>query len=102
MDLRRARHTITWTGCGLDRTYSFERYRDGNRLQYDGPDIYGNATSYGRALFTTQHATNDVWKLKGREYLIDPASRELAIVWQLMRGDASTHYLNGLLEWSAA
>lgn len=100
IDLRRARHTVTWDG-ELSRTYTFERYRDGNRLQYDGPDVFGNAISYGRSLFTWQHGTNEVWKIKGREVLMNE-SLDLAVVWQLARGDASTHFLNGLLTWQPA
>ncbi len=39
---------------------------------YEGPDVRGNARGYGRALFTSQHFTGgDVWKLKGREFLLD-------------------------------
>ena len=45
---------VTWTG-DLERSYTFDRYRDGARTMYEGPEVWGNATSYGRALFTVQH-----------------------------------------------
>ena len=105
LSLRRARQQITWTG-DLERSYGFERVRDGARTQYEGPEVFGNATSYGRALFTSQHLVGPdargVEKIKGREVLIDPDTRELAVVWQLLHGDTTTHYVHGLLTWDAS
>jgi hypothetical protein len=102
--LRSARHTVTWSG-DLERSYSFDRYRDGARVMFEGPEVFGNATSYGRALFTTQHLVGPdvkgVEKIRGREFLIDPETKELAIVWQLMRGDTTTHFVHGSLQWEA-
>jgi len=100
--LRSARHSITWSG-DLERRYSFDRYRDGARTMFEGPEVWGNATSYGRALFTSQHlmgADNaGVEKIRGREFLIDPTTRELAIVWQLISGETTTHFVHGSLQW---
>lgn len=105
ISLRRAHQQITWTGA-LDRSYGFERVRDGARTQYEGPEVFGNATSYGRALFTSQHIVGPeargVEKIKGREVLIDSDTRELAVVWQLFRGDTTTHFVHGLLTWESA
>ena len=102
--LRSARHTVTWTG-DLERSYTFDRYRDGARTMYEGPEVWGNATSYGRALFTTQHIMGadgtGVEKIRGREFLLDPDTRELAIVWQLMHGETTTHWVHGSLQWEA-
>ena len=39
----------------LERSYTYDRHRDGARVLYEGPEVYGNAMTYGRALFTTQH-----------------------------------------------
>jgi hypothetical protein len=105
LSLRRAHQQVTWTGA-LDRSYGFERVRDGARTQYEGPEVFGNATSYGRALFTSQHIVGPeargVEKIKGREVLIDSETRELAVVWQLFRGDTTTHFVHGLLTWESA
>ena len=105
LSLRRARQRVTWTGA-LERSYTFERVRDGARTQYEGPEVFGNATSYGRALFTSQHLVGadarGVEKIKGREVLIDSGTRDLAVVWQLFRGDTTTHFVHGLLTWEAA
>ncbi|CAM3259244.1 hypothetical protein NODU109028_07470 [Nocardioides dubius] len=102
--LRSARHTITWSG-DLERQYAFDRYRDGARTMFEGPEVYGNATGYGRALFTVQHLVGKdaegAEKIRGREFLIDPTTRELAIVWQLMHGDTTTHFVHGSLQWEA-
>ena len=105
LSLRRARQRVTWAGA-LERSYAFERVRDGARTQYEGPEVFGNATSYGRALFTSQHLVGadarGVEKIKGREVLIDTGTRELAVVWQLFRGDTTTHVVHGLLTWEGA
>ena len=98
MGLRRARHTVTWDGV-LAKSYRYERYRDGARTQYDGPDIWGNATAYGRALFTSQHSDRDVWKLRGREFLLND-ELDLAVVWEHFDGDRMTHVVHGLLTWT--
>ena len=105
LSLRRARQRVTWAGA-LERSYTFERVRDGARTQYEGPEVFGNATSYGRALFTSQHLVGadarGVEKIKGREVLIDSGTRDLAVVWQLFRGDTTTHFVHGLLTWQSA
>ena len=44
LSLRRARQRVTWAGA-LERSYAFERVRDGARTQYEGPEVFGNATS---------------------------------------------------------
>lgn len=102
--LRSARQTVSWEGA-LERHYTFDRYRDGARTMYEGPEVFGNATSYGRALFTSQHLVGPdnkgVEKIRGREFLIDPSTRELAVVWQLLKGDTTTHYVHGSLAWEA-
>jgi hypothetical protein len=43
-----------------------------------------------------------VEKIRGREVLIDPDTRELAVVWQLMHGETTTHFVHGLLTWESA
>ena len=101
LSLRRARQTVTWDGV-LAKQYTYERYRDGARTQYDGPDVWGNATSYGRALFTSQHSDRDVWKIRGREFLLDADTLDLAVVWEHFDGDRLTHVVHGLLTWEAS
>ncbi len=104
LSLTRARQTITWDGL-LDRRYSFERNRSSNLWTYDGPDVWGNARAYGRALYTSQHfdfaVPGDkvgVQKVRGREFLHDD-SLEMSVVWDLWTGDARSHVLHGVLTW---
>lgn len=97
LSLRRCRQTVTWDGP-VSASYTYERYRDGSRTQYDGPDVWGNATSYGRALFTSQHSDKDIWKVKGREFLLDDSLR-MAVVWERFEGDTLTSVVHGVLEW---
>jgi hypothetical protein len=102
--LRSVRHTVTWTGA-LERSYTYERQRDGARVLYEGPEVYGNAMTFGRALFTNQHLVGPdlkgVEKIRGREYVLDPETRDLAVVWRLLHGDRTTHFVHGLLTWEA-
>ena len=97
MSLRRARQIVTWDGP-LAKTFTYERYRDGARTQYDGPDVWGNATSYGRALFTSMHSDRGTWKIKGREFLLNE-DLELAVAWEHFEGDTLTHVVHGVLTW---
>jgi hypothetical protein len=100
LSLRRARHTVSWDGP-LSRQYTYERYRDGARTQFDGPDVWGNGTAYGRALFTTMHSDRDTWKIKGREFLLND-ELALAVAWEVFEGDTLSHVVHGLLTWEQA
>jgi len=98
--LTRATQTITWEGA-VERKYTLNRFRKDQNTTYEGDDVMGNARNYGRALFTSQHFTcGDVWKIKGREYLMDD-SQDLAIVWELFKGDMLTQVHFGHLTWKA-
>ena len=82
IDLVRA--TQRWEMSGeIDRSFTYVRTRsNGNRHTYDGPDLWGNALAYGRALYTTQHHAREAFKVKGREFIID-RDYTLAAVWKL-------------------
>ena len=98
LSLTRTRQTITWEGV-LNRSYTIERTRMSANTVYEGPDAWGNARAYGRALFNSIHfGGNDVWKLKGREFLLDDTNR-IAVTWELFRGDSLTHVTYGVLDW---
>ena len=98
--LTRATQTITWEGA-VERKYTLNRFRKDQNTTYESDDVMGNARNYGRALFTSQHFTGgDVWKIKGREYLMDD-SQDLAIVWELFKGDMLTQVHFGHLTWKA-
>jgi hypothetical protein len=99
INLTRYRQTITWDGL-LSRRYSFERTRRANVTTYEGPDLFGNAKAYGRALYVSQHFTGpDVWKIKGREFLLDPETQQYAITWQAFEGNILRHVIHGVLDW---
>jgi hypothetical protein len=101
LTLRRWRHRVTWDGV-LAKSYTYERSRDGHRTQFDGPDVWGNGMTYGRVLYTSQHAAGDIWKIKGREFLLDLDTRELVVAWEHFDGDRLTHVVHGLLSWEPA
>ena len=98
--LLRARQTVELSGT-IERTYSFDRYHDGNHHTYDGPDLYGNARAYGRALYTTQHMFGSAEKVSGREFLYDD-ELSLSACWKWSDGDRMTYLLYGSLEWQPA
>lgn len=99
-DLLRARHKVTWSGV-LEREYTYDRIRNGRNTQFLGPDYFGNQMSYGRAAFVRSHFPQTAQKIVGREFVLDEDYR-LCVNWQLFDGNALTHVMHGLLEWSAA
>ena len=71
----------------------------GNRYTYDGPDLWGNAIAYGRALYTSQHHVSEAFKVKGREFIID-RDYTLAVAWKLYDGDRMTDIVFGPLTFT--
>lgn len=99
LSLLRAQQTINISGV-VNRRFSFTRSRNNNLHAYEGPDIYGNAIGYGRALYTTQHFVGEAFKIKGREFLIDD-QYTISAVWQFYKSDTLQHTAFGLLNWEA-
>ncbi|GHJ47991.1 hypothetical protein Cs7R123_53330 [Catellatospora sp. TT07R-123] len=105
VDLLHTTRTLTWSGP-LSRTASFSARRDGNRHFYEGPQAWGNAIGFGRALFGSLHFT-DVTKVKFREFAIDAepgmsADGRLAVVYEIFQGNVLDAVLHGVLHWEAS
>lgn len=100
VDLLRSRHTVEIRGVE-DRTHRFERTRNGNHTTFHGPDVWGNARTYGRALYPSQHLYDSSLKLKGREFLVND-DLDLSVVWQVSEGESLQHVSYGLLTWEPA
>jgi hypothetical protein len=83
----------------MNKQFTFARYRNGNRHSYEGPDVYGNAIGYGRALYTSQHFFGEALKCKGREFIIDE-QYTISAVWQFFKSDRMLYTTYGVLEWS--
>ena len=99
IDLVRATQTLELSGA-VDRSFTYVRTRsNGNRHTYDGPDLWGNALAYGRALYTSQHHASEAFKIKGREFIID-RGYTMAVAWKLYEGDRMTTVVFGSLAWS--
>ena len=98
LSLLRARQVIEITG-DLERRWVVERYHDGNRHTYDGPDLYGNAIAYGRAAYSSLHVMGQAEKIAGRDFLYDD-QLSLSINWRLFTGDRLSTFLYGALTWS--
>ena len=97
IDLLRARQTTTITGA-FEKTWTVERERQGNRHTFHGPDAWGNAMTYGRALYPSLHFTDEALKVKGREFMID-ADGPVSVVWQFAEGELLRNVVFGVLEW---
>lgn len=95
--LLRTRQTIEITG-DMDRRFVVERYHDGHRHTYDGPDLYGNAIAYGRASYSSLHALGRAEKISGRDFLFDD-QRSLSIAWKFHDGDQMSTLAYGVLRW---
>ncbi len=100
IDLVRANCTLDMSGV-VDRSLSYTRTRSGGkRCTYDGPDLWGNAIAYGRALYTSQHHASEAFKVKGREFILD-RSYTMAVAWKPSSGDRMTDVVFGPLIWSS-
>lgn len=97
LSLLRAEMEVTLSGI-IEREFRFERQRNGFRHNFDGPDLYGNGMSYGRALFTSQHLHGEALKIRGREFLID-SNYTLCVAWQWFASDKPRWTSFGLLHW---
>jgi hypothetical protein len=95
--LLRAEQTVEISGA-VNRKFTFTRYRNSNRHTYEGPDVYGNAISYGRALYTTQHLFGEAWKIRGREFLID--DNTMSAVWEFHKSNKLQYMTFGVLRWT--
>ena len=99
INLVRSTATVSMEGV-INRNYTFTRHRNGNRHSFEG-DIYGNAISYGRALYTSQHFAGEAYKIKGREFFYDDANN-LSVVWQVFKGDIQEYMVYGVLDWQSS
>lgn len=97
IDLLRARQTVELTGA-IERTWTVERTRDGNHTTFHGPDVWGNARTYGRALYPSYHFDQEPLKAKGREFLIGD-DLDLSVVWQFSLGETLQYVSFGHLTW---
>lgn len=98
MSLLRSRQTIEIEG-DLSRRWVVERYHDGNRHTFDGPDLFGNAIAYGRAAYSSLHVMGASEKIAGRDFLFDD-QHSLSVNWKIFSGDGLAHLAYGVLRWS--
>ncbi|MBF6331167.1 hypothetical protein [Nocardia transvalensis] len=101
LSLLTAEHGILLSGA-LDSDVRATVRRDGPRSFHEGPDVWGNATAFGRANYPRLHLT-DGRRLLGREFMIDArpgmgAGATLAVVYQLFEHNRLTAVLHGIME----
>lgn len=99
LTLLRASNEVEIEGV-FNRKYKFDRYRNGNRQTFEGPDVYGNSIGYGRALYTTQHIHGEAVKVRGREFQIDD-DYTMSVVWEFHKSNKLEYMTFGVLKWQA-
>ena len=95
--LLRATVDVRLSGA-FEKRMRYERARVGHRHVFDGPDVYGNAIGYGRALYTSQHVHGQALSFEGREFLVDD-DYTMSVVWKVRRSGALGFLMYGLLAW---
>ncbi len=96
--LLRASTTVETHGI-LNNRYEFVRHRNGHRHSFEGPDLFGNAIGYGRALYTTQHLYGKALRIRGREFIIDD-DFTMSVVWQIFESGRPKYTAFGVLKWN--
>lgn len=99
LTLLRSRMEVKLSGV-IEREYTYERAHDGNSHTFEGPDMWGNGRSYGRYLWSTQHAYGESFKLKARDTLIDD-KHSLCVVWQFYESSQEKFTTFGVLDFEA-
>ncbi len=84
---------------GLNHAWRGTRYRHDSEFFYEGPEIFGNAVAFGRALYLRQQLTGGL-RLVGRDFLLD-RDYAMAVAWEFKRGHHLEHVLHGKLDWSS-
>lgn len=109
LTLLRSRQRLLVDGEAVAADVAYERFRDGNRHTYDGPGLWGNAASFGRALFTSQHLHGEARKVRGREFRIGTGEatdrsddHDLCVEWHWYEGERVEAVTFGVLRWEAA
>jgi len=97
LSLLRASMNVELSGV-IETRYESIRHRDGNRHSFEGPDLFGNGLSYGRALYTSQHVYGKAIRIRGREFIIDD-DYSMSVVWEIFESGKLKNILFGLLKW---
>lgn len=82
----------------FEKRFRCERSRQGHRHTFDGPEVFGNAIGYGRALYTSQHLHGEALHIEGREFLLDD-NYTMSVVWKVRKSGKLAHVLYGVLKW---
>ena len=96
-DLLRSRHSVRWEGV-VERSYTFDRIRNGRTTQLLGPDYYGNQLAYGRCAFVRAHFNQTALRIVGREFVLDESYR-LCVNWKVEDGNSLAYVMHGVLDW---
>ena len=97
LDLKRAVVSLSMEGV-VNEKLEFTRNREGLRHDFCGPEVFGNAFAYGRALYTSQHFKGRARQLKGRDFVIDDKNT-MSCVWQIMDSGKNAYTMFGTLEF---
>jgi hypothetical protein len=98
VNLLRARMDVKITGV-VNREFSYERSRFENHHQFHGPDVYGNAISYGRYLYGIHHFFGEAEKFWSRDVMLDQ-NNTLCSMWQFYSSQQEKYTTFGVLDWT--
>ncbi len=82
----------------VNRKWTAMRTRNSNHHQFHGPDMYGNAMSYGRYLYAVRHVYGEAFKLWSREVMIDEDFTQVC-TWRFLQSQKEKYTTCGVLRW---
>ena len=81
----------------LNREIRMERTRHENHHFYED-GFYGNAVSFGRALFWRGNIKGETVRIIGRDFQLDGG--DMAVAWEFWRADTLENVVHGVLKWT--
>ncbi|ARN74108.1 hypothetical protein [Oceanicoccus sagamiensis] len=97
LNLLHTEQEITIEGV-INKTFKALRTRNKNRYQFHGPDVHGNATTYGRYLYATRHFYGEPGHMWSREIMCDD-DNTLICAWQFFDSGIPQYMTHGVLRW---
>jgi len=100
ISLLHSEQTIEIEGV-INRKWTAMRTRNGNHVQFHGPDMFGNGMSYGRYLYSIRHVYGEAYKMWSREVKVDDDFTQVCS-WQFLESHHEQYMTCGVLNWEAS
>ena len=99
VDAGHTRLTLSLEGAMDVHAETCVNWHSQHQCAFAGPDFYGNAMAFGRALFSTRYLQGQAVKVVSRTTLLGD---QLAVVWAWYEHGQLTRVIHGLLDWQEA